>query len=158
MKDETADVLADIDRIPSETQRLSKGIRTMPTLTNDLENAEVLIVDDNTTISDLMVFALHYKKMDLYSGAWDALAKANRLGLAVELHADEAPGDGYLRINLPTTDPCADLGLIRYADMSWTIEFDRRGDSRLPIDHVSKLGDDLHHAVWLANQLNEVTR
>jgi hypothetical protein len=114
---------------------------------------EVLVVGVDTLVADLARFT----GFKLDSRGWSELAQIIEWEMSVELHGDEAPGDGYRRINLHTDDQIADLALIRYGNAEWTIEFDRRGDSRLPIDLVSKLGDDLHHAVWLVKQLNGVT-
>jgi hypothetical protein len=152
------DVLQDTDRRTSEPQPSSKGTEQTTTVQNEpgcanlVAEPEVLVVAANTPVADVARFT----GFKLDSRGWSELAQIIEWEMSVELHGDEAPGDGYRRINLHTDDQIADLALIRYGNADWTIEFDRRGDSRLPIDLVSKLGDDLHHAVWLVKQLNGV--
>jgi hypothetical protein len=152
------DVLQDIDRRTSEPQPSSKGTEQMTTVQNEsgcaniVAEPEVLVVGANTPVADVARFT----GFKLDSRAWRELSQVVDWELSIELHGDEAPGDGYRRINLVLTDHISDLALIRYANADWTVEYDRRGDGRLSLASVTEIASALNHAVFLANALNEV--
>jgi len=123
---------------------------TRATVISEVGSPDVLIVEPNCAVADV----IRFKGYTLDNFGWYSLEMLDGWGETIEIHAAEEGDDGYLRVYPEIDDDQADLALIRYGDHDWTVEFDRHGDGRLTVDELFKLGNDIHHVVWMANQLN----